>query len=151
MTNRVDAQRNDVLRCLLILTLPWVAVVKGLLMCMPAALLSAVPVAVMGLLKLPSDYYYILYNVARAQTIGPNLKCVGLLLLPFLLLLEVPLLAVGMLLWGFLQGLSYPATATFSNDGFFLFSGLLQPLELIWLDIPKWWRRVGHETKREAN
>lgn len=119
--------------------LPFIAVVKGLLCCIPFALFFTLAVAGTSLFWLPHDVIHTYNTALHVSHVGPNLRVLTLLLLPVPLLLWPPFITLCTLILTVLTGLFLPAAFTFDDSSALLTGGFHDAFSIGWEKLLQFW------------
>ena len=118
---------------------PLIGLAKGLVTCLPMALMCTLSVAFTSLLWLPHDVWHSYHTALRVQFLGPNLRVLAMVLLPVPLLLWPALATLAALLVSFLAGLFLPALQTFSDQTPLWTGGVVDTLQQGWQAVRSFW------------
>lgn len=94
---------------------PPIGLIKAALLIGPVVAVFTTGTTLISILLIPHTILLTYYTLIRTDTIGPNLKTLGFLLLPIPLLLSVPLTVLGSMLFSIGLGLFYPLFMTFKS------------------------------------
>jgi hypothetical protein len=103
--------------------LPFLGMIKSLILFIPTTLIFWPACTVIALILLPYDVWFTYYTLFKTRTIGINLKILGFLLLPISLVLWPFFVCVAALCLGLGYGFCAPVFKTFTGDGNLIVTG----------------------------
>ena len=96
--------------------LPVIGLIKGIILGTLPALYFAVCITGIATVCLPNDAYLVYKTVYSSVCIGPNLRFFTMLLLPLIILIWIPMIAILSCLIGFIGSIGFIAATVFDEE-----------------------------------